>query len=134
MMKVTDVQVYVIRNAKNGLVGSATVEFDGMLCIRDVKIIERRNGTLHIAMPTRFRDHSCFQCGRRNQARARYCNFCRGELPLPEPGRLDHDIVQIRDDQFWIDVQDEVVRTYEYRVNNALVEANGDGQLPQGNG
>lgn len=52
-MKVTNINVGIVKSSKvKNLVGMASVEFDGMLVLKDIKILDGKNG-LFLGMPNR---------------------------------------------------------------------------------
>lgn len=60
----------------------ATLTFDGCFVVRNIKIIEGKNG-LFVAMPSRKPKVPCGTCAFKVDAGGRYCTQCGGALPRP---------------------------------------------------
>lgn len=60
----------------------ATLTFDSCFVVRNIKIIEGRNG-LFVAMPSRKPKVPCGKCAFKVDAGGRYCAQCGSALPRP---------------------------------------------------
>ena len=74
-MQITEVRIKLMENSEDRLRGFCSVTFDDCFVIRDLKIIEGKNGPF-VAMPSRKLTTNCFKCRTKNHLRARYCNHC----------------------------------------------------------
>lgn len=82
-MEITEVRVFLRESPDRKLKAYATVTFDDVFVVRDIKVIEGNKG-LFVAMPSRKLRRSCPKCGNRNVIRSKYCNKCGGELEMSE--------------------------------------------------
>ena len=80
-MEITEVRVILKDSPDKKLKAYATVTFDNVFVIRNIKIIEGSTG-LFIAMPSRKVKHPCPGCGFKNELRSKYCNQCAQALPI----------------------------------------------------
>ncbi|MFA6350354.1 MAG: septation protein SpoVG family protein [Candidatus Omnitrophota bacterium] len=80
-MEVTEVKVYLKDSPDKKLKGYATVTFDNVFVVRNIKVIEGTTG-LFIAMPSRKIKQPCIKCNFKNEARSKYCNQCGCQLPV----------------------------------------------------
>jgi len=74
-VQITEVRIKLMENSEDRLRGFCSVTFDDCFVIRDLKIIEGKNGPF-VAMPSRKLTTNCFKCRTKNHLRARYCNHC----------------------------------------------------------
>lgn len=80
-MEITEVKVFLKDSPDKKLKAYATVTFDNVFVVRNIKVIEGTTG-LFIAMPSRKVKQPCPKCNFKNEARSKYCNQCGGQLPL----------------------------------------------------
>ena len=80
-MEVTEVRVILKDSQDKKLKAYATVTFDNVFVVRDIKVIEGGAG-LFIAMPSRKVKHACPKCAFKNELRSKYCNQCAAPLPV----------------------------------------------------
>ena len=84
-MEITEVRMFLKDSPDKKLKAYATVTFDNVFVVRNIKVIEGTSGAF-IAMPTRRIKQPCPKCGFRNEMRSKFCNQCGGQLPLaPRP-------------------------------------------------
>ena len=83
-MEITEVKIFLKEGQDKKLKAYATLTFDNMFVIRNVKVIEGNKG-LFVAMPSRKLKDSCPKCNFRNAMRSKYCNQCGNALPQTEP-------------------------------------------------
>jgi stage V sporulation protein G len=89
-MEITEVRIFLKDSPDKKLKAYATVTFDNVFVVRNIKVIEGASGAF-IAMPTRRIKQPCPKCGFRNEMRSKFCNQCGGQLPLaPRPTSSDH--------------------------------------------
>lgn len=79
-MEITEVRIALKDSPDKKLKAYATLTFDSVFVVRNIKIIEGTSG-LFIAMPSRRVKQSCPKCGFKNELRSKYCNQCAGLLP-----------------------------------------------------
>lgn len=80
-MEITEVRVILKDSPDKKLKAYATVTFDNVFVVRDIKVIEGTTG-LFIAMPSRKVKHACPKCAYKNELRSKYCNQCAAPLPV----------------------------------------------------
>ncbi len=126
-MDVTEVKVFLKDSPDKKLRAYATVTFDNAFVVRNIKVIQG-TGSLFIAMPSRKVKHPCPKCGFKNEARARYCNQCGGQLPpapavVPEEqAQAEHkDIAHPINQEFRQTLQKKVLEAYEQEVRSGAV-------------
>lgn len=86
-MDITEVRVFPVETGEKKLKAYATVTFDNVFVVRNLKVIEGRKG-LFVAMPSRKLQETCPRCKARNAVRSRFCNSCgtkleSGQRPAP---------------------------------------------------
>jgi stage V sporulation protein G len=80
-VEITEVRIILKDSQNKKLKAYATVTFDNVFVVRDIKVIEGGAG-LFIAMPSRKVKHACPKCTFKNELRSKYCNQCAGLLPV----------------------------------------------------
>jgi stage V sporulation protein G len=80
-MEITEARVILKDSQDKKLRAYATVTFDNVFVVRDIKVIEGGTG-LFIAMPSRKVKHACPKCAFKNELRSKYCNQCAAPLPV----------------------------------------------------
>ena len=80
-MEITEVRVILKDSPDKKLKAYATITFDNVFVVRDIKVIEGSSG-LFIAMPSRKVKHPCPKCAFKNELRSKYCNQCAAPLPV----------------------------------------------------
>lgn len=83
-MEVTEVRILLKNRDKTNrrLKAYATVTFDDVFVVRNIKIIEGKEG-LFVAMPSRKIQFLCPKCGHNNAIHSRFCNQCGEKLESP---------------------------------------------------
>ena len=79
-MEITEVRIALRDSPDKKLKAYATVTFDNVFVVRNIKVIEGTSG-LFIAMPSRRVKQPCSKCGFKNELRSKYCNQCAALLP-----------------------------------------------------
>ncbi len=82
-MEITEVKIFMKEGQDKKLKAYATLTFDNMFVVRNVKVIEGTKG-LFVAMPSRKVKEPCPKCNFRNVVRSKYCNNCGATLPMTE--------------------------------------------------
>ena len=83
-MEITEVKIFLKEGQDKKLKAYATLTFDNMFVVRNVKVIEGNKG-LFVAMPSRKLKEPCPKCNFRNTVRSKFCNQCGASLPVSEP-------------------------------------------------
>ena len=83
-MDITEVKIFMKEGQDKKLKAYATLTFDNMFVVRNVKVIEGTKG-LFVAMPSRKVKDPCPKCNFRNVVRSKFCNQCGASLPHTEP-------------------------------------------------
>ena len=78
-MQLTEVRVKLCPGHAGRLKAFCSLTFDSAFVIRDVKLIDGKDG-LFLAMPSRKLADHCPKCREKNHLRARYCNECGARL------------------------------------------------------
>ena len=79
-MEITEVRVILKDSPDKKLKAYATVTFDNVFVVRNIKVIEGSSG-LFIAMPSRKVKQPCPKCNFKNEVRSKFCNQCAASLP-----------------------------------------------------
>lgn len=82
-MEISEVRVFLKEGQDKKLKAYATLTFDKVFVVRNVKVIEGNKG-LFVAMPSRRLKESCPKCNFKNVLRSKYCNQCGATLPQTE--------------------------------------------------
>ena len=85
-MEITEVRIILKDSQDKKLKAYATVTFDNVFVVRDIKLIQGGTG-LFIAMPSRKVKHACLKCAFKNELRSKYCNQCGQPLPVEAVGQ-----------------------------------------------
>ena len=125
-MEITEVRIVLKDSPDKKLKAYATVTFDNVFVVRNIKIIEGSAG-LFIAMPSRKVKHPCPKCSFKNELRSKYCNQCAAVLPVetvtqrveePASSQSEHkDIAHPITQQFREYLQKRVLEAYEQEKN-----------------
>jgi stage V sporulation protein G len=121
-MEITEVRIVLKDSPDKKLKSYATVTFDNVFVVRNIKVIEGSTG-LFIAMPSRKVKHPCPKCSFKNELRSKYCNQCAAVLPAETiPQRVEEaagsqsehkDIAHPITQQFREYLQKRVLEAYE---------------------
>ena len=132
-MEITEVRVILKDSSDKKLKAYATVTFDNVFVVRDIKVIEGVSG-LFIAMPSRKVKHACPKCAYKNELRSKYCNQCAAPLPAeastqrPEDvsaSQAEHkDIAHPITQQFRESLQKKVLEVYAKEKDKSSVTGN----------
>jgi len=129
-MEITEVRIVLKDSPDKKLKAYATVTFDNVFVVRNIKVIEGSTG-LFIAMPSRKVKHPCPKCSFKNELRSKYCNQCAAVLPVetvtqrveePASSQSEHkDIAHPITQQFREYLQKRVLEAYEQEKNKITV-------------
>ena len=78
-MEITEVRIALREESEKRLKAYATLTFDQCFVVRNVKIIEGKNG-LFVAMPSHKPKVTCGRCHFKNDLGARFCTQCGGAI------------------------------------------------------
>ena len=78
-MEITEVRVALSDQTQTRLKAYATLTFDRCFVVRNVKVIDGKNG-LFVAMPSRKPKAPCPKCHFKNELSSRFCSQCAAEL------------------------------------------------------
>ena len=81
-MEITDVRVALRDSPEKRLKAYATLTFDHCFVVRNVKVIEGKNG-LFVAMPSHKPKLACARCHFKNDIGGRFCSQCGGAVSPP---------------------------------------------------
>ncbi|MDD5561600.1 MAG: septation protein SpoVG family protein [Candidatus Omnitrophica bacterium] len=125
-MEITEVRIVLKDSPDKKLRAYATVTFDNVFVVRNIKVIEGSTG-LFIAMPSRKVKHPCPKCSFKNELRSKYCNQCAAVLPVeaspqrmeePAGNQSEHkDIAHPITQQFRECLQKKVLEAYDLEKN-----------------
>ena len=125
-MEITEVRVALREGTTEGNPGErrlkayATLTFDHCFVVRNIKIIDGRNG-LFVAMPSRRPKATCPKCGFKADAGGRYCARCGAAQPSAPPAasskesesQAHRDIAHPITAAFRQELQEKVLEAYE---------------------
>lgn len=119
-MEITEVRIFLRTDEDRKLKAYATVTFDDVFVVRNIKVIEGTNG-LFIAMPSRRIKQACPKCNFKNELRSKFCNQCGTQFPInaqPTPSgdsrQAEHkDIAHPITQGFREQLQKKVLEAYE---------------------
>ncbi len=128
-MEITEVRISLKEAGNRKLKAFAAVTFDDDFVVRDIKVIEGRQG-LFVAMPSTKVTDNCPGCGRKNALRSEYCSHCGRKLSAaeqegdPAAQREEHrDICHPIRPEFRHYIQAQIVNAYLQKVGAAEQQA-----------
>jgi len=84
-MEISEVRIFPREAADRKLKAYATITFDNVFVVRNLRVIEGSNG-LFVAMPSRRIKEPCSKCGVKNDLRGKFCSQCGASLQPSVPG------------------------------------------------
>lgn len=127
-MEITEVRISLREGGNKKLKAYVTVTFDDCFVVRNLKVIEGRNG-LFVAMPSRKMRQFCPRCGKKVDLNSRFCNQCGAELPPPprdmeqqKSSQVHQDLAHPINQQFRDYLQKKVLDAYEQEKVNKKEE------------
>jgi len=78
-VEITEVKIFLREKQDLRLKAYATITFDDAFVVRDLRVIEGKNG-LFVAMPSNKMRLSCPRCNRKNVIGSKFCNFCGSNI------------------------------------------------------
>lgn len=79
-MEITEIRIFPKEGQDKKLKAYATVTFDNVFVVRNIKVIQGANG-IFIAMPSRKMKSPCPKCHFKNEVGSKFCNQCGASLP-----------------------------------------------------
>ena len=95
-LTITRVRFDRVYHGHDGLLAFAVVTFNGVLAVRDLRIMDTPDRGLIVRFPVRPFSDQCPHCANRNRLQTSYCNHCGGEL---DPNRRPKN----KAGNYWID-------------------------------
>ena len=130
-MEITEVRIFLKDKDKTNrkLKAYATVTFDDVFVVRNVKVIEGNSG-LFVAMPSKKVQTLCPKCGHNNAIHSHFCNQC-GQVLESEPISVEKASIQDRQaehrdiahpitQEFRDYIQKKVLEAYEKETQKAV--------------
>jgi len=119
-MEVTEVRVILKDSPDKKLKAYATVTFDNVFVVRDIKVIEGSTG-LFIAMPSRKVKHACPKCAYKNELRSKYCNQCAASLPAEVVKQRNEDLPASQSE--YKDIAHPITQPFRENLQKKVLEA-----------
>jgi len=126
-MEITEIRISRVDTPNSRLRGYASVTFDHVFVVRDIRIIEGKKG-LFVAMPSRKVQDPCPKCRFRNPVTNRYCGSCGAHLPpfdeqrMP-PSQQHRDLAHPISTEFREYLQRRILEAYEHPTETAGQES-----------
>ena len=86
-MEITETKISLVEKPNSRLRAYASVTFDNVFVVRDIRIIEGNKG-LFVAMPSRKMQKPCQRCGFKNPVTNKFCGSCGSSLNPVNEQRL----------------------------------------------
>ncbi len=119
-MEITEVKVFLKDSPDKKLRAYATVTFDNVFVVRNIKVIEGSSG-LFIAMPSKKIKQPCIKCNFKNEARSKYCNQCGSQLPLSDRPLTAESVVNIQAEHK--DIAHPITQSFREYLQKMVLEA-----------
>ncbi len=118
-MEITEVRIFPKEGPDKKLKGYATVTFDNVFVVRNIKVISGSSG-LFIAMPSRKAKSPCPKCSFKNEVGSRFCNKCGGAFPMQEEKVVSASDVITSEHR---DIAHPVTQQFRESLQNKVLEA-----------
>ncbi len=116
-MNVTGIRLHLVARDER-LLAFASVEFDSVFVVRDLKVIRGNHG-IFLAMPDRMLTDRCPDCKAKNRVKARYCDECGVELNFTvNTEKVFSDIAHPITRDFRDELEEAVLDAYEEEVEH----------------
>lgn len=122
-MEITEVRVFLRKDETEKVRAYITVTFDNAFVVRDLKILDGKNG-LFVAMPSRRMRAGCPKCNHKNNLHSRFCGHCGQALEaVPEESvdrKEEHkDIAHPITTEMRNYIQDKVIAAYKQKLQES---------------
>jgi stage V sporulation protein G len=117
-MEITETRISIVERPNSRLRAYASVTFDDSFVVRDIRVIEGKNG-LFVAMPSKRMQKACPKCGFKNPVTNRFCGSCGSALNQQEeeqnlsPSQQHRDLAHPIKTEFREYIQKKVLEEYE---------------------
>jgi len=116
-MEITETRISLVERPNSRLRAYASITFDNSFVVRDIRIIEGKNG-LFVAMPSKKMQKPCVRCGFKNPITHKFCGSCGvGLNPINKqklsPSQQHRDIAHPIKTDFREYIQKKVLEEYE---------------------
>ncbi len=118
-MEITEVRVAVRDSPEKRLRGYATLTFDHCFVVRNIKIIEGKQG-LFVAMPSHKPKVTCARCHAKSDVGARYCGQCGSAITRSMAPTGDQEVV---DPQAHRDIAHPITVEFRQYLQEKVLEA-----------
>lgn len=118
-MEITEIRVFTKEGQDKKLKAYATVTFDNVFVVRNIKVIQGSSG-LFIAMPSRKLKFPCPKCNGKNDAGSKFCNQCGCALPSSDKPVSAADIDTKSEHR---DIAHPVTQQFREYLQNKILEA-----------
>lgn len=125
-MEITEVRIALKDSPDKKLKAYATVTFDNVFVVRNIKVIEGTSG-LFIAMPSRRVKQPCPKCGFRNELRSKYCNQCAGLLSQSVKSEVSGEVSLAQSEHK--DIAHPITQSFRERLQKSVLDAYGQERL-----
>ncbi|MCM8779577.1 MAG: septation protein SpoVG family protein [Candidatus Omnitrophica bacterium] len=119
-MEITEVRIFPKESPDKKLRAYATVTFDNVFVVRNIKVIEGSSG-LFIAMPSRKMKYPCPKCNFKNEAKSKYCNMCAAPLPLVQKPVTASDVNAMQSEHK--DIAHPITQAFREYLQKKVLEA-----------
>lgn len=120
-MEITEVRTILKDSPDKKLKAYATVTFDNVFVVRNIKVIQGVSG-LFIAMPSRKIKQPCPKCAFKNELRSKYCNQCGTQLPL-QPRQTNQEIAAQSQQLEHKDIAHPITQSFREYLQKRVLEA-----------
>ncbi len=117
-MDITETRISLVGRPNSRLRAYASVTFDDVFVVRDIRIIEGKKG-LFVAMPSKKMQRDCQKCGFKNAVTNKFCGSCGiGLNPIIEkdivPSQHHRDLAHPIKTEFREYLQSKVLEEYDF--------------------
>jgi len=119
-MQITETRISLVNKPNSRLRAYASVTFDDVFVVRDIRIIEGKKG-LFVAMPSKKMQRNCPQCGFKNPVTNKFCGSCGTKLNPVEkkeemkdvPSQQHRDLAHPIKTEFRDYIQEKVIEEFK---------------------
>ncbi len=116
-MEITETRISLVGRPNSRLRAYASVTFDDVFVVRDIRIIEGKKG-LFVAMPSKKMQRDCPKCGFKNAISNKFCGSCGNALNAVDeeqftPSQQHSDLAHPIKAEFRDYIQNKVLAEYE---------------------
>lgn len=126
-MEVTEIRIFITEGQDKKLKAYATVAFDYVFVVRNIKIIQGSSG-MFVAMPSKKLRISCSRCHHKNEVGSKYCSQCGAQVrqvmdeEMARDAKTEHrDVAHPISQEFRDYLQSEILKAYEAELKQVEV-------------